>query len=191
MTAIVGIAEKGRVWLGGDSAASYVGTILTKADGKVSRLGEFVVGACGNGITLTILRYSFRPPKIEGDLDRYMSAKFVCGLRDCLKKHDALGENSEEGMSSFGDGGAILVGVRGCLYWIDNVFSVARLIEPYCAIGSGGDLALGALHALKDSKLSAEEKIDIALGAAARFNDSVAPPFTIVCTPKSYGTRAR
>ena len=47
------------------------------------------------------------------------------------------------------------------------------------AEGSGGTIALGALHATKNQK-NPKMRLKLALEAAAEFNMAVAPPFTYI-----------
>ena len=63
MTAIVGIAEKGSVYIGGDSAGVAGLSISTRTDVKVFKNGPFVLGFTSSFRMGQILQYKFDPPK--------------------------------------------------------------------------------------------------------------------------------
>lgn len=180
MTAIVGIAEKGSVWIGGDNAGFINGTVIQFHNGKVFRSGEFVMGCCGNHRFSNLMRFAFEPPKIEADLDLYMVTTFVDALRQVLTKHGYLANNSGRESVSSDDGDTALIGVRGKLFRLSPNFDVVSPSDGVFAIGYGMAYALGALHAT--SKLSAKERILLALEAGERYSDGVRGPFHVIST---------
>lgn len=80
------------------------------------------------------------------------------------------------------EGGIFLIANKDKLYRIDCDFHVGELIDDYVAIGSGEAFALGALEALKSSKMSIPKKIEKALRAATKYSTGVEPPFIIMNT---------
>jgi ATP-dependent protease HslVU (ClpYQ) peptidase subunit len=175
MTAIVGIAEKGKVWIGGDSQATRGGTKLRLAEGKVAQNGEFLIGTCGPHRFLNLAKHIFEPPPLvaDADLDAFMANEFSDAWRACVRQSGQL--SVEDSLESYD--GMILVGVRGCLYEVDSSFGTVRSLDCYAAIGSGDNIALGALHATKG--MQPEKRIKLALEAAAKWDDGVSAPFTI------------
>ncbi|HEY3491359.1 MAG TPA: hypothetical protein VGK43_00305 [Solirubrobacterales bacterium] len=75
------------------------------------------------------------------------------------------------------EGGVFLVGWRGALYTIYSDFQVGRSVRGENAVGSGGELARGALFVAKGEPRS---RVKRALEAASVFNAGVAPPFKII-----------
>lgn len=188
MTCIAAIAHGPLVTMAGDSAASYAGTQLIRRDGKVDGFGEFVVGSSGSTRVADLLRFSYRPrqnriAKARFGLDAYMAVDFVGGLREFLKKSGSVTKSSS-GKDTWGEDGAILVGIRGRLYFIDHQFSLVPLVQKYFAIGSGGDLALGSLASTEGSGLNPHSRLLEALEIAARYCETVAEPFTFVTTKR-------
>jgi ATP-dependent protease HslVU (ClpYQ) peptidase subunit len=183
MTCIVGIAQSGKVWMGGDSLGVRNGTKLTMNGGKVARVGEFVLGACGYQRHVSLSRHVFDPPPLvaDADLDVYMAKEFAEGWRSCLRDNGMLGV--EDGVEYFD--GMLLVGARGALYEIDSNFGVCRPSEGYSAIGSGDNIALGALYAAKGAP--PEKRIRLALEAAERWDSGVRGPFQIISTVDAKG----
>jgi hypothetical protein len=104
-----------------------------------------------------------------------------------LQEHGQVGHqttDNPQGMDMV-DGG-LLVGVSGRLFEVGMSFQCTESIDPFTAIGSAAQIACGALHALRNQFRSPvpppEQQLQIALEAAARFNASIRPPFTIVAT---------
>jgi ATP-dependent protease HslVU (ClpYQ) peptidase subunit len=175
VTCIVGIAEKGKVWIGGDSQATRNGTKVLMTDGKVAQNGEFLIGVSGTARFCTLARHTFQPPGLsaDADVDEYMAAEFADAWRACLKENGA--SSAEDGLETFD--GMLLIGVRGRLYEIDGCFAVIRPLDSYSAVGSGDNIALGALHAT--AGMPPEKRIRLALAAAEKWDDGVAAPFHI------------
>lgn len=177
MTAIVGLEHRGKVYVGGDSAQTVNGILNIKVGGKVFRSGEFVIGCAGKARLNDLVRYGFKPPPIKGDLDAYMASKFAAALRKAIEAAGAL-EDNEGGWQE--SPGRLLVGARGRLYEIDSCFAACREAVGYNAIGSGCEVALGAMYTTEGVK--PEERIRAALMAAERWTTDVRGPFTVLST---------
>jgi hypothetical protein len=101
-----------------------------------------------------------------------MTTEFIDEVRRTLKAGGyAKVENGVE------HGGTFLVGFRGTLYTVESDFQVGRPLDGFDAVGSGADLALGALHVGKGEP---RNRLRAALGAAAKYNAAVAAPFHFV-----------
>jgi ATP-dependent protease HslVU (ClpYQ) peptidase subunit len=178
VTCIAGISQGGKVWLGGDSLGVRNGTKVIFATGKIWQSGEFLMGTCGVSRLCNLARYVFNPPALpaDADLDAYMANEFSAAWRGLVKENGMVktedGAEYQEGM--------LLVGVRGALYEMDGFFGASRPMENYTAIGSGDNIALGALYATKG--LRPEKRIKLALEAAAKWDDGVAGPFNVLST---------
>lgn len=176
MTCIAGIAAAGRVWVAGDSFDSFGYTALTQAAGKVFRVNDFIIGCAGNHRFADLVRYSLQLPPLEegADVDAFMAIVFAANLRDCLRKGGHL---DVQNVTYESTESVMLVGVRGNLYVVDSEFSVVRPQGGVGAVGSGAEVALGALHVTPD--VPPERRLRAALEAAERWTDSVRAPFTI------------
>ena len=180
MTCIVSILEKGKIYMGGDSAGIAGLSISIRDDPKVFTNGPFIIGFTSSFRMGQILRFKFHPPKqtIHQSDYEYMVTDFIDSVRECFSKN------------GFGDrdatmGGTFLVGYKGKLYTIEKDHQVGIPNTPYDAVGCGADLALGSLYTTQGSKLSPEERITLALKAASAFNAGVAPPFLIMEEPEN------
>lgn len=178
MTCIVGVVEKGTVFIGGDTAATGDdhGQWQLRSDEKVFRNGKFLIGFCGSPRDGQLVRFKATPPAYELGADHfeYMVTQFAEELRRVMHEHGSgWKEDNAEWMES-----EFLIAHEGLLYTIEENYQVLRPRHNYAAIGSGYSVALGSLFSTKG--LPPEERITMALKASAAHNCTVRPPFTIL-----------
>lgn len=155
MTTIAGVVDRdGTVWLGGDSCCTCDEQILIQAAPKVWRVGEFVIGSCGQVPFEEELR-TWRPGR---------------NWRKSFKSLVARVPDDE--MNS------ALIGYRGALWVLEHTGYVWQTQNTYTVCGTGGDVALGVLWAVR--KGSPRSRLLRALGASAALTAGTRPPFTIV-----------
>lgn len=173
-TCIVGIEEKGTVYIGADSAGISGLDITIRADEKVFINGPFIIGFTSSFRMGQLLRYKFDPPEqtvnVKDDME-YMVTTFIDSVRNLFKNN---GFGDKEATS----GGTFLVGYKGNLYTVHNDFQVGKSVLPYSAVGCGADFALGSMFSTKN--MLPEKRIKLALEAASAFSAGVAPPFKIL-----------
>lgn len=180
MTCIVGLVDKGRVFIGGDSAA-VDGSRMTMAiriDRKVFRNGDFVMGFTSSFRMGQLLAFAMSPPKPrEGDdLFAFMVRDFVGAARQSLKDGGyATNNNGREA------GGEFLVGFRGRLFRVFDDFQVAESTKGYDACGCGDLIALGSLFSTPNI-IDPKERLGEALAAAETFSAAVRAPFFFEAT---------
>ena len=174
MTCIVAIGQNGNSWIGSDSGAWVNNVVHVISDTKIIQRGEFLFGYCGLRRFGDLLRYSFEPPIIDGDLDAYISTVFTDSLRCTLKDKGAL--KNDCGVESHES--RFVVAVRGRVFYVDGCFAVHRPTENYVAIGCAEEAALAVLDVTEE--MSPEDRIRLALTTAARRVDGVRPPFSVV-----------
>ena len=183
MTCIVAIAQNGVVYMGADHAASddKTGWILSRKDPKVFKVGQYGIAFTDSFRMGQILQYNWTPPKYTATktnvgLDKFMRTKFIDSVKEAFKEHGY----GNFGPSEDGDtGGIFIVGVCGRLFTVDEDFHVGENVVNYMAEGSGGTIALGALHATKKQK-NPRIRLKAALEAATEFNMSVSAPYTYI-----------
>ncbi len=163
--------------IGGDSAGVAGYSITVRADTKVFRNSEFIMGFTSSFRMGQLLRYSLIPPVPQTwDIDRFMATDFISAVRDCLRAGGyARNESGSEA------GGVFLVGIRGRLYRIDSDFQIGRSIDLYDAVGCGEEFALGSLFG--SANLEPEARVRLALEAAAYHSSAVCPPFHVMSGP--------
>lgn len=178
MTAIVGVVQDGEVWMGADSCTLDGDFTRTLCEPKIGRVGEFLFGCAGSMRTTQIMRYLFTPPDYEEgrDLMEYVIRDFMPALRSCFQENGGI--ETREGMDYLD--GNILVAFRGRLFGIYQGSQVEEYREAFHVLGSGLLPASAALYALfRFDELSAPERIEIALEAAAAYMNGVHGPFHI------------
>lgn len=179
MTVIVGLPYKGRVYLGGDSAAtSGWHSRLHLIESKVWEQGGCVFGLTGGCREAQIIQHRLPVPERKDGVDvlRWLAVDFVDALRQARKDsgHDEKLTTGPEVGCHF------MMGVKGRLFVLFNDYSFVEQPHGY-AIGSGGDLAIGSLHTSRLLMKQPTKRIAAALQAAA-YNNTCAPPFTYVNT---------
>ena len=178
MTAVVGLVKDGKVWLGADSAATWGDfTQSLLAERKIFRRGPLLFGTCGDLRPADILRVNLEVPYHDPDkyetAYHFMVACVVEAIRACLSAGGSVKKKNEvEPIPS-----VFLVGYSGHLFTIEEDLSCQEAGETYLAIGSGANVATGALHATKGR--SPKPRILAALAAAAHHNASVRAPFYV------------
>lgn len=174
MTCIVGLRDGEHVCIGGDSAGVAGLDLVVRADPKVFRNGEFLIGFTSSFRMGQILRYQLNPaPPPEGiAVEQYMATHFVDAVRECLKAGGFASKVNETE-----SGGSFLVAYRGRLFEIDGDYQVGENLCGYAAVGCGSQVALGALYASQG--MAPHSRVLIALHAAEQFSAGVRAPFLV------------
>jgi ATP-dependent protease HslVU (ClpYQ) peptidase subunit len=188
MTCIVACVENGAVHMAADSGASAWGytDCQVRRDPKVFKLGEAVIGFTSSWRMGQILRYDFKLPDIPEhcDLHEYMVRIFVPKLREVAKA--AGGLTTKEGVEQLG---RFLFGLRGRLFYVDIDFQVGEMLTDYLSVGSGAEVAHGALFATKG--LPAQQRLTTALAAATEHCVAIREPYIFASTTTHRDTVAK
>jgi ATP-dependent protease HslVU (ClpYQ) peptidase subunit len=176
MTCIVGIVHEGRVHIAGDSAGSSDSQITIRRDPKVFRNGNVIFGCTTSYRMIQLLRYTFVPPRYSpGDtLEKYLVTAFINAVRECFKDGGFATKEAEKEI-----GGDFLVGIQSRLFCIASDYQVEEAIDNYTAVGSGCEVAVGALFATRCLNLSPLQRLELALQAAAHHTPNVRAPFIL------------
>jgi len=174
MTCIIGLLDKGGVYIGADSAGMAGYGLTVRADEKVFINGDFIMGFTSSFRMGQLLRYSLKPPKYHPDIDlnEYMVTDFINAVRDCLKTGGYAKKDKDAETA-----GVFLVGFKGRLFKVESDYQVGVSALAYDACGCGEDIALGSMYS--NSSLPPRERIQQALGAAEQFSAGVRHPFVI------------
>lgn len=167
MTTIIGVQYDGFCELVADSLVSNDSgrTWIHPDMTKINRRGVFLIAGAGEVAACDIAQHIWDPPvpneKDKRDLYHFMITKVIPSLRDSFKSNGYILDKSddEETTSRF----QFIVAVNGELFDIGDDLSVMRSADGFYAIGSGADIALGALHAGAE----AQEAVEIACKISA------------------------
>ena len=181
MTCIVGIAERGKVWIGGDSAGVSEYNLTVRRDKKVTINGPYIIGFTSSFRMGDILKWCFKPPKPpkkEEQLEKFMADQFIDSISKCFayKGYETTDNGKKEA-------GQFLVGVHGVLFNIFNDYQVGRNVVNYESCGCGSQVALGSMFTSSSnltSKSDPESRITMALDAATAFSAGVRGPYHIM-----------
>jgi ATP-dependent protease HslVU (ClpYQ) peptidase subunit len=181
MTCVVGLLQGDKIHFGADTAATN-GWSLAQAEmrgHKVFCNGIYAFGGCGSIRLLQLLEHALEVGEPDWDnLEGYMATEFANLVRHCLRSGGFL--KRENHVETFSDPGCFMVGVGEHLFVMYEDFSVIERAEPYEAIGSGEDIALGSLYSTAGLEIEPQRRVEMALEAAARFNAGVRAPFNFI-----------
>jgi ATP-dependent protease HslVU (ClpYQ) peptidase subunit len=155
MTTIIGIQQKNGCVLVADS-------LVTDESGrkfwhpemkKIAERGSFLVAGSGEVLPCDIIQHNWEPPiptsKDKQDLYHFMVSKVVPTLRHCLTDN---GYNFDEAHDKKdGERFHLLIAINGVIFDVDQELSITMNADGVYAIGSGGEIALGAIHAGADA----------------------------------------
>jgi ATP-dependent protease HslVU (ClpYQ) peptidase subunit len=122
--------------------------------------GDFIIAAGGNAGPCDYAMHIWKPPKVPLDVDvhLFLVRKVVPSLRAGLKKY--LGYDLNDSPSATM---TLLLAVHGEVFLIETDGTVMHHESGIYSVGSGGQYAVGALHAgcTVEAALSAAEHNDI------------------------------
>ena len=181
MTTIAVVKKNGRTaiaadtltkWGTGKESAAYIAN-----NNKIVQAGDTFIGACGSATFKTIMQDYFARPKAKARFDNTLQI-----FRTWQAFHQALkadyflvttGDKDDSLESSRFD--VLIANPRG-IFGVGEHRTVQEYVKFY-AIGSGTDVALGAMYGIYDDpKRSAEEIARFAIEAAAEFDDATGLP---------------
>jgi ATP-dependent protease HslVU (ClpYQ) peptidase subunit len=207
MTCTVAMIENGVTYIGADSLGSNSVLQTVRDDHKVFKLSsnpDFLLGFAGSYRVGQVAQHSLyidlEKKTLKNKINSYTSNigfelfkpdlykvthgfmvnRFVKELQRSLTLAGAaqLFNGTEKYV-----GGSILVGYKDKIFRIEQDYQVGIPIHNYTAIGSGEAVAKGVLYAIHNTtNFTPEEKIIIALQAAAEFAVGVKGPFYVMNT---------
>lgn len=176
MTCIVGFTQDGFTYMGADSCGGNGYTARPYANSKLFKRNGIVIGFTSSYRMGQLLEHADGFP--EGLPDNpdehfpWMVNTLIPAVRTILSEGGlAKKENEVE------SGGEFLVGTPGELFKVQSDYSVLTPLDGMGAVGSGDEVALGALHATRNLSLTATDRVRLALEAAAAINPNVLGPW--------------
>ena len=160
MTVLVAIQGDGWTVMGCDSrASSEYGDHMILATPKIIENNGVLIGGCGMGRGSNILQFGWDAPEpgATQDIDSFMSKIFIPEMR---KEFIEAGYDMKWDGEAAGHDSAFLVSVKGIIYPIFSDYGWDRDVRGVYVMGSGGDIALGALDALEVSKIKTPRKAE-------------------------------
>lgn len=183
MTTIAAIQGDGFAVVGFDSRLTREdgGRVYTlpKGNGKVVRNGEYLIGAAGDLRAVNLLSDVVKLPSPEGltgaKLDKFFSQKVIPVIRGCFEMNGYGKDGSHES--------DILVVVQGQVYEVGSNYDWNKDVSGIYGIGSGGDYAVGALHAMVEKGFTIDEGKDftkMAIEISAKLDSGTGLPIHLI-----------
>lgn len=175
MTCIVGLVEDETIFMGCDSMVTtgYTTQLLTLK--KVFRNRDMLIGFSGSVRMCNLLQYAFTIPEHPDymSIETYLTTSFIDALRTLLKDTGNATKTNEQEQSL----GYFLLGYKKRLFTIGSDYSLIEVMEGYNSVGSGSEIALGAMFATQHSDIKPKKRIELALKAATHYCNGVNEPY--------------
>ena len=175
MTTIVGVENADGCVIASDSRVAEAGKVYTHPKMiKAIERGSYIIGGAGDYRALQVVLHGWQPPlvnaKAKQNLYEFVINKVAPSLKITLSEAGIEFNKPSDSDEKFEL--SLLIGINGSLFEIDSDFAVAMNDTGFYAIGSGGDYALGALHA--------GASVMEAMRIAALNNNGTSAPFHIL-----------
>lgn len=182
MTTLVVVQKQGMVAIAGDSQSTFGDTRLPAqfdaAYNKIFQLGDSYLGISGSAAHDLVLQSALRKQKKLDLSSRAAIFETFRKLHPVLKEEFFLKPDEEEDDPyESSQLTALIANPKG----IFGVYSMREVyqFERFWAIGTGREYATGAMHAVYDSALSAEEIARIGVEAGCQFDINSSLPMTL------------
>lgn len=180
MTCIVALADRKNkiVTMGADSAATTdTGSIVTLTRPKIFINNGYLFGCAGSVRMSQLLEFGWLPPKPKkgAELAGFMAIRFTDHLRHLFKLGGFATKDSDAEY-----GGRFLIAKQGRIFEVQSDYNVSEVACEYVSIGSGQELANGAMFATSATGWSPETRIEVALKAASEFCNTVRGPYNFL-----------
>ena len=172
MTCIAGIVDEfGKIYMAADSLWSDEHSCCATPVPKLFSAGELLIAFAGSPRTGQVLQHGLvvRYQKEEEEDMEYLVNFLIPKIISTLKGASAMLAAHDIPLSQ----ADLLLGYRGNLYAVQEDFSIFQSPFPFYAMGSGGDVALGALYATAGYDGDPEERLELAIDIAAEFVPTV------------------
>jgi ATP-dependent protease HslVU (ClpYQ) peptidase subunit len=150
MTTIIGVQTADGCVIASDSRVAEGGKVYTHPQMvKAVERGSYIIGGAGDYRALQVVLHGWTPPlvsaKAKQNLYEFVINKVAPSLKTTLTEAGIEFTKSTDNDDKFEL--QLIIGINGNIFEIDSDFAVAMNDNGLYAIGSGGEYALGALHA--------------------------------------------
>lgn len=147
MTVVVGYSTENNFYLAADDETSNRYTKVPMCESKIFNFGDLFLGVAGRIKIINAFEYWDCPKrKKDESLDKYLKTTFMKALEKQLEKAEVIGRDKGilEEIESH-----ILIACKEGLYLIQQDLSIYKLKTNLYAIGSGEEVAWGALEMME------------------------------------------
>ena len=160
MTTLVAIQGDGWTVLGCDSRLSDDnGRYAIAKEQKIVDNNGILIAGSGSTRAINVLHYGYPQPKptASEDLNKYMTQKFIPQMR---KQFAEAGIDMKGDENVAKNEGGFLISVKAQIYAVQEDYSWDTDIRNVYVMGSGGDIAQGAMAALGVQKVKTPEQAE-------------------------------
>jgi ATP-dependent protease HslVU (ClpYQ) peptidase subunit len=157
---------------------------LPRGNGKVVKNNNYLIGAAGDLRAINLVSDVLKLPEpdnfVPAKLDKFFTTMVVPKIRSCFEDAGYGKEGSQES--------ELIVCINGQVYEIGSDYDWNKDISGIYGIGSGGDYAVGALHAMVDRGIGVEdakECMKLALEIAMKLDSASGGPINILVQVKN------
>lgn len=195
MSVAVAVHSQGQIVLAADSKRTFGSGAMPEGnlrDCKIRKVGGAYLANTGWGIYANILDdHLARKKRVNLSDSRSIFLFFSQLWRELKERYSLVNEQVGGDDSPFGDMDAsFLIVNRSGIYYVACDMSVTRF-DQYCAIGSGGSYALGALHALYSEDADPADIAERAVRTACALDVYCGPPVQVEHVKASKSTPAK
>lgn len=186
MTCIIGIKEKGKVWMGSDKLLSFSNGYGKEVFKEIkqgyiyyNQSKEFLVGLAGNPRIANIIFCNNKfsgEPLTETPLYNIINI-IVPKIQELLKNNECYMKYDDGSQKT---DSWLIIGHKEKLFVVDPQFFVYEPINDFCSVGSGRMVALGCLEVLDDLDYTSEQKIEKTMKIVSKHISSVSEEFDIL-----------
>ena len=178
MSTVTVVKKNGHVAIAADTLSSFgsrkLSAVHNKRASKIVRLGSSFVGLTGAAANLRVLEHVFNDaaaPALDSAADIF---DVFLKLHDRLKYEYAM----NLGASTLAYESTAMTMLIANQHGIFGIYSMREVVEHerFWAAGSGGDYALGAMHALYDIAADAVSIAEAGVRAGIEFDDGTGAP---------------
>lgn len=172
MTVIVGLKDDKGIYIGSDSRITIGNIMGDLIEPKIFKVGDIIMGISGTYDNDQLIRYSMELPSNTENISplRYLISVFIPAIKKCLIDGGKDLQNLE-------DVGMILI-YKNRVFEVDASLSIIETTDDFVTIGSGADIARGALYATADIQDS-RKRVEMAIEAAIEYDFNCGHPIEI------------
>jgi len=148
-----------KIYAASDSLASCDDFTISIKTEKVFRNKNYIIGYAG------AIRHGQLIRRISKQIEKIEIEYIPDIIFDTLKDGKCILDKDVEFQ--------LIIGNKGNLYGVDNMFQLIEFGDNYHSIGSGSFFALGVLYSLNDEKIDPLTKVIKSIEAAIKFSPSV------------------
>ncbi len=183
MTTLIGIQGRNWALLGADTRITDETTIykMSRGNSKIIEHENFTISCAGDVRAINILQSGLKLPKtyVARSDEHFITSFLIPAMRNAFS--DAGYEKTSDGQSSHDS--EFLIVYNAKIYEVGSDYSWIQDSRGIYGLGSGGELAKGALAAMVGHSINRTEARKMAFKAleiASDYNAGTAAPFHIV-----------